>query len=459
MRALTLFILLLIAVAITPGCLKAQSVDGQWHGYLRPPGSSFVMTLNLSKVGDKINGTLHQNHSEEGLSFTYCDQAGAQLTLYLEELDVEMQLSIGEDKMVGTFMQYGQSLPIEFGRSALEIEVIRRLQDPVAPFPYAIEEVSIPHNDHVLAGSLFIPEGTIKGVAIFITGSGPQTRDEEIFGHKLFLVIADDLSRAGIATLRCDDRGIGNSTGNFSTATSADFAEDIAAIVAYARNQSRFKDSKIGLLGHSEGGIIAAMVASQGGVDFVISLAGPGVVGSQILATQQRDIMVSQGMSYEDAVAYSERIGRITELLASKSPDAYGRALIDSEYDELRASGKMSEEQIDLEQDQLINSIEGPWMRYFLTLDPAPYWEKVGCPTLAMNGDKDLQVAHGANLRAIGFAMRRGGNKEFTAHTMVNHNHLFQETTTGNLSEYGELEQTISKATLDYIREWILALK
>ena len=458
MKNYALFLFAFITLLVCSQSAFAQMVDGLWHGYLRPPGASIILTLDL-KGGEDITGELRMNNSEKGMAFSSCEKNGDQLVLRISDLNIEMNLKLAAEMMTGTFTQEGQSLDISFGRETLAEEVVRRSQDPVAPFPYRIEKVEISHEDHMLAGTLFIPEGEVKTLAVFITGSGPQNRDEEILGHKPFLVIADDLARAGIATLRCDDRGVGESTGDFWSATSVDFASDVSAIVRFARSQSAFGKAKVGLIGHSEGGVVAAMVASQGGIDFVISLAGPGVIGSQLLTTQQRDIMMSQGFTYDDAVAYSDRITRVTNIITSAPEGADLDALIDGEYDALREDGSFGEELILEEKKQLIASLKGPWMRYFMNLDPAPYWEKVGCPTLAMNGDKDLQVAHGANLRSIGFAMRRGGNKQFTSKTLMNHNHLFQETTTGSLSEYGELDQTISQEALHTIREWLLALK
>ncbi|MBI1266393.1 MAG: alpha/beta fold hydrolase [Cryomorphaceae bacterium] len=458
MKNYTLFLILFSTMLFGSHSAIAQMVDGLWHGYLRPPGASIVLTLDLQD-GDDITGLMRINNSEQGMAFSSCEKDGDRLILRISDLNIELNLKLVDEMMTGTFAQEGQSLDISFGREALEEEVVRRSQDPIAPFPYRTEEVEIALEDHILAGTMFMPEGEVKTLAIFITGSGPQNRDEEILGHKPFLVIADDLAHAGIATLRCDDRGVGESTGDFSSATSADFASDVSAIVDFARRQTPLSAAKVGLIGHSEGGIVAAMVASQGGIDFVISLAGPGVIGSQLLTTQQRDIMMSQGYTYDDAVAYSDRITSITNIIISAPDGADLDAMIDGAYDALRKDGSFSEELISAEKKQLITSLKGPWMRYFMNLDPAPYWEKVSCPTLAMNGDKDLQVAHGANLRSIGFAMRRGGNKQFTSKTLMNHNHLFQETSTGSLSEYGELDQTISPEALRTIREWLLALK
>jgi uncharacterized protein len=311
-----------------------------------------------------------------------------------------------------------------------------------------------------LAGTLTLPqkEGRFP-VAILITGSGPQNRDEELLGHKPFLVLADYLTRHGIAVLRYDDRGVGQSTGDFKDATSADFATDVESAIAYLKTRKEINQTKIGLIGHSEGGLIAPMVASKNNdIDFIVLLAGTGIRGDKLLLMQQELILKASGVP-DSEIKKNKAInaGAFQVILESKDTQTLRTNLTKYltetlQKDSASKPANLTEAAfIELQ----LNQLASPWMAYFVKYDPASSLEKVKCAVLAVNGSKDLQVPAKENLAAIGQSLQKGGNKKVTLIERPNLNHLFQESTSGLPAEYATLEQTISPVALEKITEWI----
>jgi alpha/beta superfamily hydrolase len=348
-------------------------------------------------------------------------------------------------------------------RNAIEKIELKRPQEPVKPYPYYSEEVTIENKiaNITLAGTLTLPtkEGKYP-VVVLITGSGPQNRDEELMGHKPFLVLSDYLTRNGIAVLRCDDRGTFASKGNFAKATTFDFATDVEAEVNYLKTRKDIDTKHIGLIGHSEGGIIAPIVAVKDkDLIFIVLMAGTGVSGSDLLLRQQEAIGKASGMKDEDLKIVAELNAHIykmvdeiqnTDTLKSKITNyllAKSKELPDLKIPE----GKTVNDFIDMQLAQLIT----PWMLNFIRYNPAPMLEKVKCAVLAINGDKDLQVDSKINLPAIENALKKGGNKKYTIKELPGLNHLFQECKTGLPSEYASIEQTISPVALQTIANWI----
>ncbi|MFQ5748669.1 MAG: alpha/beta hydrolase family protein, partial [Planctomycetota bacterium] len=370
----------------------------------------------------------------------------------------EASLEERGDFLAGTFRQGGQELPLTLHRVAAPTRV-NRPQTPKPPFPYRQEEVSYENKAGgvTLAGTLTLPPG--EGpfpAALLITGSGAQDRDETIFQHHPFLVIADHLTRAGVAVLRVDDRGVGGSSRGPEGATTADFAGDVRAGVAFLRGRRTIDPARIGLIGHSEGGIIAPMVASEDkDLAFVVLLAGTGLPGGEILEMQSALIARASG-GEEKSIAANRKIQKqLFSILAdeSLSPDAarerMRKAFLASPD---LPEGKEGESVIRRQ----LAMLESPWMRFFIRLDPAPYLEKVKCPVLAMNGTLDLQVPCKEDLEAIGKALEKGGNPDFTLKKLPGLNHLFQHAETGLVTEYGHIEETFSEEALDLMTAWIL---
>ncbi len=350
----------------------------------------------------------------------------------------------------------------------------RRPQEPKRPFPYTAEEVSYPVNDGSgvkLAGTLTIPQGSGQGsgpfsAVLLLSGSGPQDRDGSLYGHQTLLVIADHLSRHGIAVLRVDDRGTGGSTGNVDEATTADFARDALAGVRFLESHPRIARDRIGLLGHSEGGIVAPLAASQSpDVAFLVLLAGTGVPGAEIVRRQSELIARSNGVP-EEAIQRSQDALRRTFDVLRGEPDRAARTA------SLRPLGKdllvtLSEDQIKTlgglgaAGDAVIKGINTPWFRYFIDYDPRPALRKVKVPVLALNGTLDLQVPADPNLSEIAKALKQAGNRghrgnrDVTVRLLPGLNHFFQPATTGSPAEYGVIETTIDPQVLNLVTGWI----
>jgi pimeloyl-ACP methyl ester carboxylesterase len=339
-----------------------------------------------------------------------------------------------------------------------------RPQEPVKPYPYYSEEVTFQNTQEniTLAGTLTLPskEGNYP-VVILISGSGAQNRDEEISGHKPFLIIADHLTTNGVAVLRYDDRGVGKSTGDFKAATTVDFATDVASAVAYLKTRKEINKAKIGLIGHSEGGIVAPLVASSSDdVSFIVLLAAPGIEVRKVLMIQQDLIPRSLGASESDvqkSIAISEKAFQMISISNDcQALKAELGKLIEENYDDVPAilrPPNMSKKQIIEMQSGMLSS---PWYKNLLNYDPAPTLEKVMCPVLALNGEKDIQVTPKENLTGISDALKKGGNINVDIRELPNLNHLFQECATGSLTEYGTIEQTFSPDALKEMSDWIL---
>jgi uncharacterized protein len=302
-----------------------------------------------------------------------------------------------------------------------------------------------------LAGTLTLPKNPGKYPAVvLISGSGPQDRNEEIFGHQPFYVLSDHLTKKGIAVLRFDDRGINKSTGDFAAANTFDFATDVEAAIAYLKTRPEIDTKKIGLVGHSEGGIIAPLVASRSkDVGYIVLLAGTGLPGDEIILIQTELIMKVSGApesEIEKAMKFNNEAFAIIESTST------GEEVKEKLKAYLKDLGTMDEDMIS----QTANRFTNPWMSLFLKYDPAPILEKVKCPVLAINGEKDLQVTPKENLLAIENALKKGKNKKYTIKEYPNLNHMFQECETGLPAEYSMIEQTFSPIVMEDVANWIL---
>ena len=346
---------------------------------------------------------------------------------------------------------------------AMEKVEVKRLQEPVKPYPYYSEEVTFVNkkDNFTLAGTLTLPKKEGKfPVVVLITGSGPQNRDEELMGHKPFLILSDYLTRNGIAVLRYDDRGTYASKGNFAKATTTDFATDVEWAVNYLKTRKDIDLKKIGLIGHSEGAIIAPMVAvNSRDIRFMVLMAGTAIPGGDLLVLQQELIGRASGMP-EDKLKQTSEINRGAYNIIVQSSDSAIISTKLTEYlhqkmkenpDLVIANGMSTEEIIKIQ----IAQLTSPWMLNFISYNPALILEKVKCPVLAINGSKDLQVPANVNLPAIENALKKGGNKKATIKELPGLNHLFQESTTGSPTEYAGIEQTISPVALETMTNWI----
>ena len=335
-----------------------------------------------------------------------------------------------------------------------------RPQQPTRPFPYREEEVSYlnPRAPGVtLAGTLTIPPG--KGpfpAVLLITGSGPQDRNETLFGHQPFFILADDLTRRGIEVLRVDDRGTEKSTGTFSGATTLDFAGDAEAGLAFLDTRPEVDHRRTGLIGHSEGAIIAPMIAAKDRhVAFIVMLAGSGVNGSQIVAEQGRLIEINGGVKPEIAAEHARQALKLHALLISEKDDAVLRKRLQDEIAaDATAAGHPPSKADNFVIIAAANQLMSPWFRFFLAYDPVPALRQVTCPVLVLNGSKDMQVSPAQNLPPIRAALAHNHHAEIDE--LPNLNHLFQTASTGDSSEYGTIPETFAPAALNKISTWIL---
>jgi pimeloyl-ACP methyl ester carboxylesterase len=441
-----------------------------WTGTIKVPDDS---TLDFSVELDKDSGTLTipmQKVKDAKLSGVSVTDKEMKFSVPAFGAYWEMKLADDGKTAVGKLKQNGFELDctmkrLEAGETAAK-ELVRP-QDPKPPFPYDSSEVSFENTSaHVkLAGTLLVPKsnGPLPCV-VLVTGSGPQNRDEELMGHKPFLVIADHLARHGIAVLRYDDRGTAKSTGKFADATSDDFADDALAAVTFLTTRKEFDPKKIGIIGHSEGGLIAPMCAVKSpNVAFIVLLAGPGISGAKLLPLQGKLIAIAEGTPAADAELESKQnADLLAALVAGKTSTDLKpqmKALVLQQLKSKPENKDKSDAELTTLADKIADdqskSLDSPWLKRFLALDPRESLLHVTCPVLALNGEKDLQVPPKENLTAVQAALQAGGNKDFTTRELPNLNHLFQTCKTGSPSEYAKIEETISPAALDEMTTWI----
>jgi len=364
---------------------------------------------------------------------------------------------INDTTILGEWKQSGMNFTCTLVKTKIVTE-LKRPQTPQKPFPYNEEEVTYENTKAgiKLAGTLTFPKNGDKFPAvILITGSGAQDRDETIFEHRPFLVIADFLTRNGFAVLRVDDRGVGGSGGKTSEATSEDFAGDVLAGVEFLKSRKEINPEKIGLIGHSEGGLIAPIAAGKYDAAFVVLLAGPGIIGEQILYEQGKLINLNGGMTEEQAKQNQQMQQAIfniilTETDSAKRIDRLQRTMTNGQY-------FMMDDEQKTAVDNQVKSVNNAWFKFFLQYDPYPALVKLQCPVLAINGEKDLQVPAKPNLEAIEKALKEGGNKNFKTMEIPGLNHLFQTCKTGAIAEYAQIEETISPLAMDILLDWILS--
>lgn len=452
---------IILLIMLIPCLAKAQDITGQWNGILKVQGMELRLVFHISR-GDSAYYAEMDSPDEKavGIKASATSFKNPTLTIEISRLGIRYQGQYGSNGITGNFYQSGQSFPLNLSREVIEKKAPFRPQEPKQPYPYKSEDVKFPGNSGKveLAGTLTLPDGRKHfPTVILITGSGPQNRDEELMTHKPFLVLADHLTKKGIAVLRYDDRGFGQSTGKFGAATSVDFANDVRAAIAYLKTRKEIDTSRIGLLGHSEGGLIAPMIAADTKVAFIVLLAGPGVSGSQILLKQVELIARSQGAD-EEGVQKKVKINRdIFQLFNQYGEDPSFETRLEQYLNEALSGNDILAEGTDKKAfiKTQVSVFKRPWMRYFLKYDPVTSLKLVKCPVLALNGGKDVQVA-AENLAVIEKAIRQGGNNNVTVKEFPDMNHLFQTCKTGAMDEYASIEQTIDPSVLAVISDWVL---
>jgi alpha-beta hydrolase superfamily lysophospholipase len=441
---------------------NAQEFEGSWTGEIQ----GMPLVFEISNTDDVFKAKMQSpSQSKTFLPMDTATIEGSKITLVLNAYKIKYEGELKGGKIIGAFTQGGFAAEMNLEKKDYVEVKPNRPQEPKAPFPYKVEEVLFANpkaNNIKLAGTLTLPsEAKSPPVAILISGSGPQDRNEELLGHKPFLVLADYLTRNGIAVLRYDDRGVAASEGIQKDVTSADFATDVEAAVNYLKTRKDINKKQIGLIGHSEGGLIAPVVIANNKKDvaFFVSLAGPGLRGDQVLLPQMRKGAELQGAPEKELNFEMNLMDQLFQkVLASKN--ATNQALQKELKIMMTAAAtkapdalqsKYSEENIT----EVSKQFSGNWMRFFLTYDPAINLEKVSCPVLAINGSLDYQVIPEINLSGMKSAFAKAGNKDVTLKTLPGLNHLFQNAITGSGVEYGQIEETFDPETLQLIASWI----
>ena len=431
-----------------------SDIDGTWSGTLQSGNASIRLLIHVTNTPYGLVSSLDSpDQNARGIAATIARQA-ANVTVESKQIRAEFEgkLDAARTTLDGNWSQGGKSTPLVLTRERnVVVRDPKRPQNPVKPYPYREENVSYDNTTAgiTLAATLTIPPGAGPFPAVvLITGSGAQNRDETIAGHRPFLVLADYLTRHGIVVLRADDRGVGLSGGNFATANTADFATDTAAGVRYLRTRREVNLKRIGLIGHSEGGIIAPLVAGRDhDIAFIVLMAGSGIPGDDIIVEQGALMMKAIGMSAEQIDVNSGREREVLRIVKEEKDPAVRNAKLQAALAVVTPAESIPEQ---------IRALTSPWYRYFISYDPAIALKDVTCPVLAINGERDLQVPAAQNLAAIKKALESAGNTRVTTVELPGLNHLFQTARTGLPAEYEEIEETIAPIALETVANWIL---
>ncbi len=431
-------------------------IEGYWKGEIDLGTLKLEMAFDIKAIENGYSATLDvpaQGAFDVPVDETTFQEGQLQLTMMA--MDANYSGTPKDGVIEGEFTQRGMTFPLNLVKAEKKEQKKARAQDPQPPFDYHIEEVTFVNEKegNTLAGTLTIPEGAGPFPAmVLVSGSGQQNRDEELMNHRPFWVIADYCARHGIAVLRYDDRGIGGSTGEVENATSMDFSYDAEAAFDYLRNRKEINATKVGILGHSEGGVINFMVAARRPeVAFLVSLAGPSVNGIEVLKEQQKAILRASGMT-EEAVQFNcNTNAQMFDIIEASSSREEADSLLRQQLKGWGYNEELTE--------QTVGQMSSPWMYYFLKYDPKEAIAKTKCPALLLNGSKDLQVIASQNLTGYEKIIAEYGKTNLTLRELPDLNHLFQHCETGSPNEYFEIEETISTEVLEMIVGFVKSLE
>ena len=433
-----------------------SQIEGYWKGEMNVGVQKLETAFDIKVVENGYTATFDvpaQGAYDIPVDETTFQDGRLQMTM--SAMGASYKGTLKDGVIEGEFTQHGMTFPLNLARAEMKEQKKTRPQDPQPPFKYQIEEVTFVNKKegNTLVGTLTIPEGDGPFPAmVLVSGSGQQNRDEELMNHRPFWVIADYCARHGIAVLRYDDRGVGGSDGEVMNATSMDFSYDAEAAFDYLRNRKEINATKVGILGHSEGGIINFMVsARRPEVAFLVSLAGPSVNGIEVLKEQQAAILRASGMP-EEMVQFSGNANAQMFDIIETSND---REEADSLLRQLLKGWGYNEELTE----QTVGQMASPWMYYFLRYDPTDAIVKTNCPALLLNGSKDLQVIASQNLPGYEKIIAEHGKTNLTLRELPDLNHLFQHCETGSPNEYFEIEETISPEVLQRIVDFVKGIE
>jgi len=463
MKTLKYFLFFLLFT--TSGLYTQTPIDGHWEGNISVGGSELGFKVNFKTDTDSLRGTMDiPMQQAENLRLIHCKYKGSNVYF-------ELPSKLGLASFDGTLA--GDSIFGNFAQGTIETKFIlyrgemKSQNTEPENLPYNQEEVTFTNGENKFAGTLTTP--FVKGkhpAIVMITGSGAQNRNEEILGFKIFKVIADHFTKNGIAVLRYDDRGVGGSKGKSNNeSTTDDFSNDVIEAVKYLKTRDDINPDQIGLCGHSEGGVVAPLVASKyNGIAFIVLIAGTGVKGIDILKEQSSLIMKADKSSDKEIKGYLKMLDEVYKISQTNSGWKEFREEMKTamEYnydnmpvDERNKMGKR-DDYVNTMTDITMNEFKSPWMQYFMSYDPSIALSKVTCPVLMLFGEKDLQVPVKQNEKPMIEALKKGGNKDYTSKTMPLANHLFQTAFTGSPSEYANLPKEFVPGFLNTMSEWIL---
>lgn len=454
--------LMSLLLILMPLLTSAQDLRGAWKGLLEAGQAKLNIVFHIHD-----DNTVTMDSPDQGAmdlpTKVVCMQEDS-ISVTMPRLGAQYTGKLVGEEINGTFSQMGHSFPLTLKRGEIKMN---RPQTPQPPFEYTTQEVVF-HNKGIdaktglpteggeawLGGTLTYPKGFKTGmpVILMVTGSGQQNRDEELMGHKPFLVIADYLARHGIATLRYDDRGVGKSTGNMAMITLQSNMLDAEAGIDYLKSTKKF--GKIGVLGHSEGGIISYMLAAKGKADFVVSLAGPVLPGDSVLLMQNRDLLTVSGLDKDNVEKYATALSRVFKYRMSEQKMRFGDK--PETYVPMLTMDIALLPELRKNLTEAVKMVDSPWLISYLKYDPATDFRKINTPVMLIIGDNDKQVNATANIQAAGNILPKAVKAKSLLKTYPTLNHLFQPSETGSPGEYAKIETTISEEVLDDITSWII---
>ena len=462
-----------IALLLNSICIGQVKYHGIWEGKVNVGISlRIAFHFNTDSLGKMFSTMDSPDQSAFGMQTDYTFIRNDSIFTGITKYMVEFAGKLTSDSTISGSFKQTVAVPLLL-KKVTEVKVAVRYQTPKPPFPYLTEEVTYHNLDKKanISGTITIPKTANKTskpqvypAVLLISGSGPQNRDEEMMGHKPFALIADFLTRKGFIVLRFDDRGTGKSTGIFETATSMDFADDVSAGIEFLKQRKEVDISKIGLLGHSEGGMIAPIVAAQRkDVHFLILMAGPGIKPIDLMTEQNIAILSTMGISKKTLDTYGSLYKNISLAIirendlskASTSASAvFNSWLSGKDSAILKELDLLTTKKQNIYVKNMVTTLSGPWFKFFFNYDPAPVLKKVNAKVLVLNGEKDVQVLPASNLAGMEAALRNS-KSSYEIKVAKGVNHLFQTCKTCQASEYGELDETISPAVLEIISEWL----